>query len=454
MAKEVKKTQKSVQADEVKKDTPITDPEVTELPVAEVIDDSSAVDLRSDEDKLATPTGSFTFGAKTMEGYRRRVNEITDKPILSIAGVDIELTKLEKENTEILGLARNGHVRRTYGNDNILAVDRDSRSHNTPYINQVLTKNETEWYTATHAGVEFVLSQGSEVIVTESLSTGRGWDYDELDTQPSKLTMLGASIECRSLTVVANNSFNNTLIRADNLYLTKAMCAASYFSAETNVSFHKVDVRSCQLYDCKYLNLFDCYMESVNIYGPGNLNLRNIKHSYNRFHFSIYCRNGIDLTIDGNMAEHTAWHSVNQAVLPNTDNPYQSAEMRIKRRVDYGTFSGRENIPFIRVGDVDMLVQGELFLAKDFFPEYYSTSQKPAGNVFTGTDNGFNLPFANTGPAWLKTERGGEMWEKAARIVFPGTKVIGKSGHEMIKTLLDQIRSRIGLYVELHNLKE
>lgn len=454
MAKEIKKAQKSVQVDVVEKDVPATKPKATELPVAETTGDLSVIDARSDLDKKLNPIDEDTFSRpfKRLEGRRNRVSNITDKPILNIAGVDIELTKLEMEKTQIYGLTRQGMISRPYGYDNILAISRDDRNQSLPYnSNEKLSAGNTEWYTATYAGVEFVLSQGSELIVTDSLSAGQPWDYTELRTDPVKLTLLASTVECQFLNVVSNSSLNNTFIHSESLSLTKAMCAACYFNSNTNINLFDVDARSCNIYECKYLYLNSCYMENVHIHGPRNINLRNVKDRYNRFHFSLYCRQEMDLSIDCGLAEHAAWHSITSSMAMNDDSMYRNAELRIKRRIDYGTFSSQENIPFIRLNDVDMVVQGEVFFAKDFFPEYFGSPQKPSNNLEIGYNGG---PFSPINATWAKFERGGELWEKAAKIAFPNSNIIGKNGHDLIKTLLDQIRSRIGLYVELHNLKE
>lgn len=466
MTKEIKKTQKSVQADTAKKDAPVekkepatvSAPEVVaeDVGVVEAVNDSTVVDLRSDEDQLINPVSSFGYSPKrrALDGRRTHVSELTDKPVLSIGGENIELTKIEKGSVEVYTRNR-GYPRHAYPTDNLLAQNTERNYLSIPYDNQILTTDEVEWYTGKVAGIEFILSQGSQVIVTELISSGCGWlDVDEPEERPLKLTLLGSSIECKFLNIVGKCSLNNTFIRTDNLHLTTTTAAACHLSSKNAINLSNVDARSTTLNECDYLNVHQAHLQSISLTGFRNISLRDIKDSYAPFSLSVYSRPAPDLTINGTLTKHGAYHSLSIGTLPNAEYPHLNPELRIKRRIDYGTFSSQESVPFVRLNEVDIMAGDEVFLAKDFFPEYYGTSQKPAGYVFTGTDNGFNAPFANTGPAWLKTERGGELWEKAARIVFPGTKVIGKSGHEMIKTLLDQIRSRIGLYVELHNLKE
>ena len=465
MTKEIKKTQKSVQADTAKKDAPVEKKGPTtvsapgvvaeDVAVVEAVNDSTVVDLRSDEDQLINPVGSFGSSPKrrALDGRRTYVTELTDKPVLSIGGENIELTKIEKGEVEVYTRDR-GYPRRAYQTDNLLAQPTERNYLSIPYDNQILTTEEVEWYTGTVSGIEFILSQGSQVIVTDLVSSGCGWlDVDEPEERPLKLTLLGSSIECKFLNIVGRSSLNNTFIRTDNLHLTTTTAAACYIGSKNAINLSNVDARSAALAECDYLNAHRAQLQSISLTGFRNISLRDIKDSYAPFSLSVYSRPAPDLTINGTLTKHGAYHSLSVGALPNVEYPHLNPELRIKRRIDYGTFSSQESIPFVRLNEVDIMVGDEVFLAKDFYPEYFSAPSKPAGVTF-GNSEGYNPPFAIGGPVWLKTERGGELWEKAAKIVFPGTKVIGKSGHEMIKTLLDQIRSRIGLYVELHNLKE
>jgi hypothetical protein len=112
-------------------------------------------------------------------------------------------------------------------------------------------------------------------------------------------------------------------------------------------------------------------------------------------------------------------------------------------------FNAIGSLPFVRLNDFDILVNGEIFLAKEFYPEYFTKNTKPPADAVTT----FTPSFINA-PSWVSLERGSPLWDRAAKIAFHyNTKAIGKAGNDIVKALLEAIRSRIGLYIEVYNLE-
>lgn len=138
-----------------------------------------------------------------------------------------------------------------------------------------------------------------------------------------------------------------------------------------------------------------------------------------------------------------------------------AVQFNINRRVDYGHFSAKQPVPFIRLGALDLVVGGEIFKASEFFPTPSTDVYPVVKDVTQVQDFGFrpgypryDLPVvSNTG----STYRGSMLWNRAAKVIFGwnyGKTPIGVSGENLVNALIEQIKSRISLYVEFNNLSE
>lgn len=426
--------------------------EASELPASFV--DSASFEV-ADSDQMDS------FGASPIvimgrEGELARPDRITDMPLVIIAGDKIELKEckdlpIDKYCTPVavqLGATRDSMK---------LYKDRDQ-----PLLSKM------KWYTFTTAGLEVIISSGSTLIVREVLSVNDYWYEEEEPRGKSKLIMAGAMLETSNLVVRGTVTLNNSsLIAQHHVELVGSNVTTTMVNSGYNIT-----VRDSVLTDCGFLNhsqaytsFIKCRLTGVKVSGFKRVNLNRVEaYEHSRFNLSGWTRGNDtgasleikDITLD---TMNGQFGSICDALSNWTDasNSWAEPTINISRRIDYGQFSSLEMIPFVRVGKFDLLVGGEVFLASDFFPvdkgETYPTPSKQVqGFTLSGEPSPtYGFGVLNTGSYY----RGTMVWNRAAKIIFRhqyGKQPIGKTGEAMVNTLVEQIKSRIGIYVELSNL--
>ncbi|QGH72010.1 hypothetical protein N1M2_147 [Klebsiella phage N1M2] len=426
--------------------------EASELPASYVDSDSFEV-AEPDQMEPLAPTKFVIMGR---EGELMRPDRITDMPLVIIAGDKIELK--ECKDLPIDKYCVPVGVQ--------LGATRDSMKLYKDKDQALLSK--MKWYTFTTAGLEVIISSGSTLVVRECLSVNDYWYEEDEPRGKSKLIMAGAMLETSNLVVRGTATVNNSsLIAQNHVELVSSNITTTMISSGSNIT-----VRDSVLTDCGFLNhtqsytsLIKCRMTGAKISGFKRVNLNRVEaYEHSRFNLNGWARGsdtGASLEIKDITLNTMNGHfgSINEALSNWTDvsNSWAEPTINISRRIDYGQFSSLEMIPFARVGKFDLLVGGEVFLATDFFPvdkgETYPVPSKQVqvpGLSGDYTAN-YGIGLLNTGAHY----RGTMVWNRAAKIIFGyqyGKQPIGKTGEAMVNTLVEQIKSRIGIYVELSNL--
>lgn len=456
MTKEAKKAKPSlVKLEETNTDTPVLVLEGEVIPAVTIVDDQEVIKAVEPEDK---GDGSIRFGFAKKEGpgYRRSINSVTDKPILLVAGSEIELTKMTNMKSHQVEPKIVGGKLRSYramSGGNILVLPSTLGYRLTPYENEVLSDENCEWWTTTIRDVEIIMSSGSEMFIDSELAVAYDHYYDDRDVRGNpKLTIIGSKVDAKSLYVGGNTVINNTQIVGNYVDLNDATISASYLSSTNgSVSISNSVLSNTNIHDTDSIHVKDSEFISASLSGGRSIIANKAYNFYGPFRLSIYSRNTLSIALSGTLQSYDAYHHIGDVPV-DKERGYSQPTVNVARRVDYGVFNAIETLPFVRLNEYDLLVSGEVFSAKEFYPEFF-TSKEPKKSVFETP--GSVSPYTGlTMTPWVSMERGGELWNRASKIAFRhNTKVVGKAGGEIVKSLLDAIRSRIGLYIEIYNLE-
>lgn len=455
MTKEAKKAKPSLtKLEEANTDTPVLVLEGEVIPAVKIVEDKNtgAIDEIADSDGISF--GGFV--KKEGPGFRRCVDSVKDKPLLIVAGSEVELTKLDHVNIYRVGGKVVGRKLKAYHdmtNNNVLSLPGSGLMYRmTPYETEVLTNSECEWWTATVRDVEIIMSSGSELFVDSELMTGYEHSYRDRETESNpKLTLIGAKLDCKTLSVAGDVVVNNSQIVSNYVDLVESSISASHLSAHNGaINVTDTVLSSSSIHDTRNISIRESELISVSLSGGSSIQVRKGLNFGGLFSLGLYSKHELGMSLSGELHTFSAFQHIGNKQLPSNDTYYQS-NINISRRVDYGVFNAVGSLPFTRLNDFDILVNGEVFLAKEFYPEYFTKETKPSSDVVSPfTPSYMQAPACS----WANLERGGVLWERAAKIAFRyNTKVIGKAGNDIVKALLEAIRSRVGLYIEIYNLE-
>lgn len=439
-----------------------------EMPAPELLE-NCVVEVTKDSYSVTADDGSFGFGGFEAnedyvgpDGALVRSEKLSDKPIVTIGGNEIAL----KETTApVIGI---------YGNELNLSVFESKRGSQL-YTSRDLErfKEPLKWYTAKVGGIEIIISGGSTLVVTESIDSRDYWYEDDVPAGPAKLTVLGGTIETRNLVIRGINTINNAyLIAGQYVELNEVTAECTQMNSDSNIVISKSALSGAvfQGMNTNYINITKCNLDDCNFGGFARITLREVRaFNHRKFWISGFGRPGskspcLDISNTTLESFEGTFASLTEACKHWSDpsNGWNEPTITIARRLDYGHFSAHDMIPFARVGSLDLLVGEEVFMASEFFPvdkgetHYVAKAPEPAtyGGGLCGTMSSPNFGFGvlNTGA----TYRGTVLWNRAAKVIFGhqyGKQPIGRTGEAMVNTLIEQIKSRIGIYVEIANIK-
>lgn len=491
----IKKVKNNIPATKLnKEEIKMPSAEVIETVVAEALETASAAAApkieKIAEDTVAAVSSSFSCGdddslepagisvaavrrhknkadALYNDGRAPELESFSDKPIVTVGGKIIELT--ESKGPSRISASNRWH---DDSDHSLLTFSENSTRYNSGHWSKRKVGNkEIKWYEATVGGILIYVTNGSMLKVTEGMDSN-SWEYDECmgETSIAEVVLIGSVLETQYLSAKGYNVLNNSSLSSKNYTtLTSAVISASTVSSDSNTSVIKSVLTSAMFIGNNYLNVDNSILGGTRIVGFGRVTLREVKSYVNEvFSLSGWGRHGvtrpsvdiskISLTkFDGNCS------NMSDAFKDWTDldNSWADPTLVITRRVDYGTFSADENIPFIRVGNTDIIVGDQVFKGSEFVPVDNGPIHNVAEPIQPQYGFGYSLqpePYRapiglgvlNTGSVY----RGSVLWNRTAKVMYGykyGKRPIGKTGESLVNTLIEQIRSRIGLYVEIIN---
>lgn len=409
----------------------------------------------------------FLNGTKS-EARRPYMSNPNHEPIVEIAGKQFETKDIElKDIPAKIG----GFISYlTPENENVLCPRfQNARSYNNVGrwrpAHQTLLRSDLKFKHLQVDNTDIYISTGSSLIIADSIDSLSFLASGAPATSDDKniLVIIASSVTAKSLTFGGTSILFNSVIEGDYITLIDATIDRSNVSGATgNVSIDDSDITDTCLYASQYITITDTRVTTLRINGVMSLTLDRVKSSGD-FSFTTYGDSGnrLDLNISNQYLHkyegNGQYIQEFKGYTPAVDYPiYRNGNtLNIRRRIDYGVFSAVAPVSFIRLNQYDLLVDNIAFSVKDFFPDVVNTEQ-PSKPFESSSPFG---PFSPTPMAYTSSFGGGihnrnsDVWKRASKVVFGGNKaVIGKSGEALINSLLDQIKSRIGLYVEIYSL--
>lgn len=419
--------------------------------------------LDSFDDAIAPGGGSFGgFRRKRdTDSRREHIYEITQEPVVSVAGKKVELTKLDK----------GPDVQSRYEHyDHNTQIFLGGPAHNVQRYSpgNVVQKDSLEWWKAELSEVVIIISSGSMVNITESLLQSIDYEIDVLpSTQREKkaeLIVLASEIDAGQVHIGGRVVLNNSTIKCNGFVeMNSTTINGSVLRARHNLDVFKGGVQKCNISDNNRITLRNkTFIRDVHIAGFNDVNLQGVVcYGVFRVIAGYQPSDSLNLGIyDTQLVDFTAhfYQLRNEFTKANgSDTPWRGG-LTIRRRTDYGYFSAREPIPFIRAGDYDIATPDHLYQAKEIdsnaFPKEVKTNY--GSPSFGG--GWCNAPQEPSESPYLSTFRGGSLWNKVLKDVYQdkmrgGTKpAIGKIGDALVQSVIEQIKSRVNLYIEFSNL--
>ncbi|EBY9763964.1 hypothetical protein D5W64_12695 [Salmonella enterica subsp. enterica serovar Saintpaul] len=445
---------------------------VTELAEKDTFDMSTDVIFKAESEVGEIKAGDEYFqfvSSSDSDGETRTVNALYKDPKVTICGKVIELKKEEKSPTGIISYYSDYYGK--HANRNLIQLSNHGR-----YNQHELPEDfKIQWWSANVNGVKVWLTQGSYLMVTENLCSD-DWGYDGDDSgsvanEKKELVLIASGVNCKHLSVIGRTILNNSSIKAENYVdLKRSTVVSTSITVGCNININSSMINSFRSYGGEYLTLSHCKLRNISLPQYGRVHLKEVNTMNQResgFSLNIYgAGNSESLTLDIRNIDLPDFNvtlgngnDTFTAYMADKDNNSQSIPLVIENRVDFGFFSGLTPIGFIRLGSNDILVGDQVFTAKEFFgkadqktqPEPVDPTRATLRDTPPYYNTNFGVGILGTGDYY----KGSLVWNRAAKALF-GYKhrnmVIGKSGEAMVNTLIEQIKSRLGLYVEIQNM--
>lgn len=414
----------------------------------------------------------FSFGKvrrqKADRSARARNYEYGDEPVIYVAG-----TKRVPESVNgPTGVP--GAVRYYRESSNPMEVASTAGQRFSP--DTLMTKEKIRWYKLALPEIDVLITQGSELVIDDRISVHCGWEGEEGDwiTPPEGkkpiLYIIGSIVRCKSIAVGANVTVNNSSIEvAGHLDFIASRITGSRINVRDSIDIYNSGVHTSVYEGINRLTVRNSrWLRDINITGFDNVNMIKVTAS-GKFRlnngWSAIPGLGIDIVethLVDFAADFTNFHK-EFAKVHGVDKPWLGNGMKIRRRTDYGYFSGSSPIPFVRCGDFNIATPANLYQATEIDPVSFPKEKKELSyQPQYGFRDTYPAPSLSDDNSYTSTMRGGKFWEKARKDCFPnpnpnpkvGKNPIGAIGENLIQSLIDQVKSRVKLYVELGVISE
>lgn len=428
------------------------------------VDDLNGYERGLDDDLWLMPEPYPTADA----GRRERHHSPSHVPVVEVAGKIVEVTEVAEKDIP-QSIRSKMAIRQDMGSSRFHY--RSQPRGNWPIHDLIdlfnrRTGEGLKYYTAEVDGVKIYLTSGSTLIVANTLYSSRvGYEGPNVTIQEGcTLIMTASVVTVDSLTLEGVVILRNSVINCKGgVSIGDSMLRQSTIDTKSFITITDTALSECRLVTDLSTVVLKSHATGIYLSGMGSIVLEHIDGASG---FSFTCWGEKRLAFH---ASHTYLNEFSydyhqqsgQSALSDykalaRSQPWNSEEtINITRRVDYGFFSANGSIPFIRMNHHDIMVGGKIFSVQEFFPEFLTKKEpaprEPAAYPFNSHWPAPVTP-SFTGPGYYSRES--EIWQRAASIAFGNTDkpVIGKLGESIVNGLLDQIRSRINVYVEISTL--
>lgn len=426
--------------------------EVVELPKKHIVEEG----LGFDDVPFAAPR-------RVLEARRPYLNDPKHEPIVEIAGKQFELKDVEVKDIPV----DLGSVIPFYRDvDNIFENQSRRRNNGSGKwtFGQKLAHKDLKFKHLQIDGLNIYISTGSSLVISDTLYRDDYYGDTPFSRSGNKyskpvLVIIASSITAKTLSFLGDTVLFNSTIESNNgITLTDSTVVHSSIQGPSQyLAVDDSTIENTRLFAANYISVTDSNVYGLGITGPASITLSRTMGGQD-FILSTYGDGSKSLDfLSNNQYLHNFDFSGSftpslKDYTPVVDFPvhYGSNVITIDKRIDYGLFSAVKPVPFMRLNQCDLLVAGEVFSVKDFFPEYVTAEQSPKQPQPFAE---YNPPMVFSSSLGSVHNRNSQIWKRTAKIAFNGNKaVIGKTGEIIVNNLLDQIKSRINLYVELNSV--
>lgn len=309
-------------------------------------------------------------------------------------------------------------------------------------------------------GIDIYISAGSELIITNQLDSDHYW-HDSVFGKPSSdsgaLVVLASQIHADSLMLAGKNIIRNTTLAGnhDIRLIDADVCNSTLVSNTYSITIDDSSVTNVSFNSADSITVVDSNIYNARIYGVSGITFERVTGGHG-FSMDISRSYGLGLRVINQFLHSFDMSSYNHKTTKGyeaiADYPSMNSvgNLTIDRRVDYGMFTAEKPVSFIRLNQYDLMVGDEVFSVKDFFPELLTNKEAPKLEEPRGGYGPFHSPMSYPSSYPGMYSRDSDLWKRASRIAFTKHKaVIGKMGESIVNGLLEQIKSRISLYIEI-----
>lgn len=399
--------------------------------------------------------------------YNRYGNHTTllSAPKLIIAGKDIELTELKAQEYP-------SSLRTTFytaDNDDLLVSGHGPAERSTNYPGQSLAREHCKIYKAVVNGTDIFMTTGSYLEIKDTLvknGCSDPWDLEtelcgsESDKNPT-VVMIGSTIVASTLNVNGGVLLNNSRVETKTAYLQNSTIVATRLLSEETVDLDSTNIKYSTITGTKWLRSNKSELINVDLSGIPHITLERVTSAGDgTFRLSTWSTKGrLSLRISDTMLTDFSMFFNTEALEGLKDENGIDNTITIARRVDYGYFSGIKHVPFVRVNKFDIIVDSTVFSGKELNPHSFPKEPAKEDEIISAPPYAYpNNPSYRPVGFSINGSRMDDTWTKARKIISSQAaghnysarqNPLGSLGEGLVDTLVDQIRSRSKLYVEL-----
>lgn len=454
-------------------DQPIANPAVVEEPASTVLDAKVIVPKSEKPQPVSVTKGvsldvpwCYPAEGHKLKGVRAPNYTFDHAPVVQIAGVSYEPTEVNLEDlSEDVRMA----IREQTFIRNLDFKGLTTSRWDPAKFAELIKSDVFKCYFLNIDSVDIYITTGSELIVDQSLfrtnyTFGGVKGYKPNKDASATLIIIGSHIHVDELNAYGAVQFLNSDIESKHvLTIHDSKVQRCFIRASDYTSIITSELYKSRMLVADSISVESSLIRRFSVSGFNSLTLTNIE-GVGEFEFSAWGMPGLAFQANDTYLSDFEYNCAPPPEVAQMDiyKPVAKTQswingniVNVTRRIDYGTFAGTQPIQFVRLNDHDLLVGGTVFSVQDFFPEFitkkesktFESSERSSFGPFLSTP----APYYSTGPGYYNRES--ELWLRAAAIAFGGNKpVIGKLGESIVNGLLDQIRSRINVYVEISTL--
>ena len=307
-------------------------------------------------------------------------------------------------------------------------------------------------YFFTHKGVNVAITNGSQLILDDLYNT-HPWDY-EPDPEQATLSIVGSRITAKSMLIRGKAQVFNSSLTVEREIVIDSSTLTGFNTYTKDLYVEDTGVNDSNICAEDTVRLIGVQGTRYTVAGGTYTTLERVRNYRGEFELRIISTHGkspVDIKITNiDLAPFTYCSYGIDKIITDLikETKWGRPTIEIKRRIDYGYFSGLDATPFVRIGDDSILVDNHLFQATEFIRTSRPERMDDEEDMMPKYKRGIGGISSMTGKVYI----GSDMFRRIERVItrLPANEYtpVGKNGEQLVNTLADQIRSRVNLYVE------